>query len=258
MVVADLPDMAGAMRKGGPASIALVSASISGVFLALGASLQIKPEGFGSAVVVINDQPIERAEYERALAAVAADKRNPLSDEDRQRILARLIEEELLIQRGVEIGLVDRDRNVRGAVVAAVIEHILVASQSDPVAEDDLRRWYDENADRFRPQPQVHLREVSEPHGANLPDGLVPASTLRDYVGPNAVARALESKSGSVFSDNAGRSYEVIARAAPPPPPFEMIQTDIEAAFRRDAGDKAFRDYLDWLENRAEIKRRDP
>ncbi|MEM9837890.1 MAG: SurA N-terminal domain-containing protein [Pseudomonadota bacterium] len=258
MVLADLPDMAHRVTRDATASFALVAASLFGVLLALGASIDIGTPRDGSAVAMINDQPIERAEYERALVAVANDKRNPLNDADRERILNRLIEEELLIQRGVEIGLVDRDRSVRGAIVTAVIDHILSASRSDPVDEVVLRKWYTENADRYRPQPQIHLRDVTEDDQIILPNGLVPVSTLQDYVGPHIVSLALNAMLGVPFTAGTGRSYEVVARKVAPPPPFDEIKNEIETAYRRDTGDQAFREYLDWLENRASIERQRP
>ncbi|MEL7453701.1 MAG: hypothetical protein AAGJ50_10060, partial [Pseudomonadota bacterium] len=182
----------------------------------------------------------------------------PVTDQDRERILTRLIEEELLIQRGVEIGLVDRDRTIRGAIVTAMIDHILAPSESDPVDEGDLREWYAVEANRFRPQPQIHVRPTSNTSGLAVPDGLVPASTLRDYIGPAALTQALEAEQGVAFMDDQNREYVVVAREWPTPPPFEPNRNDIETAYRRDAGDKAFRDYLKWLEMRADIERRDP
>lgn len=235
---------------------ALVGASILGVMLALGASVDVDLGSDPSAVAIINGQPIEQAEYDRALVAVATDKRNPLTDEDRARVMARLIEEELLIQRGVEIGLVDRDRSVRGALVSAVIDHVLAPSESDPVSDEDLRAWYADNRDLFRLQPVLHVRQVEGPSGPPIPDGLVPASTLREYIGPKVLDLVLAAGPDTIVEDDAGRRFQVIARVAPEAPPLETHRTDIEAAYRRAAGDAAFRDYLTWLEARAEIERR--
>ncbi len=67
-----------------------------------------------------------RAEaYERVLAALAADSRNPVDDADKRRLLDRLIDEELLVQRGLELGLASSDGAVRKAVAGAMIESIV-------------------------------------------------------------------------------------------------------------------------------------
>ena len=53
----------------------------------------------------VNGASVTADDLTLATEAVAADKRNALTDADRARILARLIDEELLIQRGIEVGI---------------------------------------------------------------------------------------------------------------------------------------------------------
>ena len=50
-------------------------------------------------------------------------------------MLDRLIEEELLVQRGIEIGLLDGDATVRKTVAMAVIEFVLAQGGSDALSE---------------------------------------------------------------------------------------------------------------------------
>ena len=65
-----------------------------------------KPNHKGTAVAFVNEVPIPETVYLRALSMLEQDKRGPITDADRIRILDLLIEEELLIQRADEINLI--------------------------------------------------------------------------------------------------------------------------------------------------------
>ena len=60
-------------------------------------------EPAGDAVAWVSDRPISRASYESALQAVASDRKSgTLRADDRARVLDRLIDQELLIDRAIE------------------------------------------------------------------------------------------------------------------------------------------------------------
>lgn len=231
----------------------LVIASISGVLLALGTSVDLDV-GAKPDTVTVNGQAIEAQEFERALAAIAKDKRNPVTDNDAARIMSRLIEEELLIQRGVEIGLVDRDRAVRSALVAAVIDHALVSVRSDPIDETQLRQWYTENTELFVQQPHFYVQRVQGKAGPPLPNGFVPASTLREYIGPAALNELETMTIGATMRVGSGDIIKLIGSETSQTPSFDEHRDTIEAAYRRARSDRVFREYLDWLHARADIQ----
>src|SRR5262245_55368535 len=104
------------------------------------------PDG---AIAVVNGKPIREEDYARAVALVESDKRTAITDEDRVRVLDRLIEEELLIQRGIEIGLVDSNRSVRKIITQAMLASIAAESVSTQPSEDELRAFYAENPSLF-------------------------------------------------------------------------------------------------------------
>ena len=80
------------------------------------------PDG---AIAVVDGVPIPTSDYERALAALSADRRSALDDDDRRRVLDRLVDEELLVQKGLDLGLPRRDRRVRSDIVASVVESVV-------------------------------------------------------------------------------------------------------------------------------------
>src|SRR5690606_22159228 len=73
------------------AALGLVLATAE--LLALGGTRSSLPS---AAVASVGGTPIRRDDYERALAALASDRRTPLDDADRRHVLDRMIDEELL------------------------------------------------------------------------------------------------------------------------------------------------------------------
>ena len=131
----------------------LAAGSVVGILL--GAATAFHKSGSAAsalpddAIASVNGRPIREEEYTRAVAMLAGDKRTEIADEDRTHVLNRLIEEELLIQRGIEIGLVNSDRSVRKAITQAMLASIVAESVSAQPAEDELRAFYAENPSLF-------------------------------------------------------------------------------------------------------------
>jgi len=229
------------------------------------------------AVAMVNGTPVYRSDFERTLAAVAADRRGPVDAATERRVLDRLIEEELLVQRGLELGLTQRDRRLRAQLSAAVID-LLVArgEQQVDASEAQLRTFYEAQRDRFRRPPLQRVQwrqlgaaadeqraleamgrwrrgeplgELSAPTPVELPDVWLTVAKLRDYVGP-AVARAtLELEVGEVSEPiRAGGGYNLVRVTARRPgaaQPFEQVREQVRAAWLREAGDERLRKFLD-------------
>ncbi len=101
------------------------------------------------AIALVNGRPITTEDYTRAVALLASDKRSEITEADRAYVLTRLIEEELLVQRGVASGLVDSDRTVRQAITQAMLASIGAESVSAQPTEEALRNFYLENPSLF-------------------------------------------------------------------------------------------------------------
>ncbi|HKA54684.1 MAG TPA: SurA N-terminal domain-containing protein [Candidatus Binatia bacterium] len=104
------------------------------------------PDG---AIASVNGKPIREEDYTRAVALVERDKRTEVTDEDRTRVLDRLIEEELLVQRGIAVGLVGSDRSVRKAITQAMLASIAAESAGAQPSADELRTFYADNPSLF-------------------------------------------------------------------------------------------------------------
>jgi len=72
------------------------------------------------ALAVVGEAVVLRADYDRALSSLEAQGR-PVDVAARRRLRDRLVDEELLVQYGVELGLVGSDPRVRSTLSAAVL-----------------------------------------------------------------------------------------------------------------------------------------
>ena len=94
-------------------------------------------------VARINGVPIRAEEYRRALDAVAGDRRDEPDEALRRHVLDRLIDEELLVQRGLELGLARVDPRVRRELATAVVAEAVTEGDQGEPTRDDLQAFYD-------------------------------------------------------------------------------------------------------------------
>jgi hypothetical protein len=243
-------------------------------------------------VARVNGTPIRAEDLVRLVAALEGDKRSPLTDADRTHLLDRLVEEELLVQRAVEIGLVDSEPGVRKALVQALVDAVVAEAESEEPDEDTLRRFYAERPEYFvgserlrverlvfRPrEPGAAPREraeeartalaAGEPLAAvrerlgdtpilPLPAASLPAAKLREYLGHEAVARLLAAPAGAwtepLESAEGVQILRLAERSASAPPPYEAVAREVSAEWHRQQGDRALREFLDFLRSAADV-----
>ena len=284
--------------SGGLSLVLLGLGTVLGIVLAASGAFSPATElagASGGVIAQVNQRPVRTDTYERARALVATDKRNPMSDADRAHVLRRLIEEELLIQRGETIGLVDLDPTVRKSIVAAMIQSIVAESESEKPDLEGLRSYYDENLGYFTPPGTLHVRQMvfrpregetseavlerarealrarrggmpfrqaweqwADEEFLPIPDTALPANKLRQYVGPTLVEKIRGMEPGQntePAKSGAGFRWVELVNAQPGAPlDFDEAREQVEVAYRRDAADRALREYLDWLWSEAQIQ----
>ena len=76
---------------------------LAAMWSALGAGDAI--ERYGDAIAVVDGTPIQRSIFDSAIEGLAAAKRTALTEADKREALERIIDEELLLQRALELGL---------------------------------------------------------------------------------------------------------------------------------------------------------
>lgn len=236
------------------------------------------------AVAIVNGMAISRTDFEQALAAVATDRRGGLRGGDAERVLARLIDEELLLQRALALGLVRREPRVRGQLVSTMIDTVLAEAGSREPGDEELRAFYGQHREYFGQPGRVrvvhravpgtdgHAREQAvalaaalargeapqpSPAVVTAPEALLPVSKLEQYLGPSVVEAVRRLPVGEVSQPIASSGgYHVIRVVEREPgavPPFEAVRASVRAEVVRRRGESALREYLDQLRSQADI-----
>ncbi len=221
----------------------LLIGAATGLLLA-SAGLLEAPGGDGAALpedaaATVGERKIRRVDYERVLAGVAGDLRGPVDETVKRRVLDRMIDEELLVQRGLELGLAQVDRRIRGDLTSSMIESIVAEVGETTPDPADVARHYEENVDFFTRPGRLRARrlyfstrrDATDPRGkaadrallaqarllegedagaveaeladaqvSPVPDALLPPAKVRDYVGPSLLKTLMGQETG-VWSD---------------------------------------------------------
>ncbi|MEZ4217102.1 MAG: peptidylprolyl isomerase [Myxococcota bacterium] len=287
------------LALGATAGLALAAASIVGERPDAG---DLPP----GAVARVGDAVIRTEEYQRLVAGLESDRREPVDGALRRHVLDRMIDEELLVQRAVELGLVDVDRRVRADLTTSMIQSIVDDAEEHDATARELERFYEANREFFASAGRLHVRQVffrrgaaTGPGGASaddgaspdaraaraaerlaagepfervrdelgdaeispLPDVLLPPLKLREYVGPTALRAAMELAPGGVSAPvRSGTGVHVLVlveREDAHVPPFDEIEEQVRAEWRRRRGDDALRAYLDGLREDVDVIARD-
>lgn len=217
----------------------LLAAAFLGLLIALASSQtndrnQLSKAG---AIARINDRHIDRTEFAGAYQALLADKTKAPTAADKKLVLDRLIEEELLVQRGLEIGLLEGDAQVRKAMAMAVIEFVLAQNGSDALDDANLRRFYRENVNLFTPAGRLQVAQIFVPYA--------PQNTLEaDADNTNdAVMRRLDTIRAALRD---GQAFNVVAaqygtEILPPLPRLMLTPTKLTDYLGPDLTEAAMR-----------------
>jgi peptidylprolyl isomerase len=286
----------GSARSEARARWLLLLGALAGLGTAAASLLGSQTQGSGlpeGVIARVNETPIRAEEYARLLAALEADRRSPLSDEDRVHVLDRLIEEELLVQHALALGLARSDRRVRADLVSAVLGSLAAAGDGYEPDEDAIQAFYAENRDFFAGPGRLWVRQVfvavdgagdeaareraeraserlrageaidrvreelGSPEVAPLPDAPLPPAKLREYLGPTALLAALDLSAGESSDPiRSAQGYHVLSLVERDPggaPPLEEILPQVRAELRRRRDDRMLRERLDQLRAAADV-----
>jgi hypothetical protein len=247
------------------------------------------------AVAMVNGQPLSREAYDRFIAAVSAERKSAvLPIEERRRLLDRLVDEELLLQHGISLGLARHEPTARRLIVQSVIAAVTGAAEAREPEDSELRAYYARNPERFTRPGRLVTEALVVPVAAGeddsaralarvvadflatggsladararwpvlaqppLPGGPLPVETLRRYLGPTAALRAQALEPGATAEPlRASAGYVVLRLVDRSPdrvPPFEEVAEAVRAEWTRDQGESALRRFLDELRAAADVR----
>lgn len=266
----------------------LLAAAASGLGVAMWSALGVGEAvtKYGDAIAVVDGTPIPRQIYDTAIEGLASAKRNPLTDAEKREALERIVDEELLLRRAVELGLAESDPTSRKALVGAMLQFSVADAAKLEPGEEDLRRFYADRPRLIAPQPLLSVRAVSIPldepaviarlqealagnkpfdeavaaAGASpilLPNGPVIPSKIAEYAGASVRDAALGLEKGKTAGPiEIGRRVvfvHLIDRVDTPPPPLETVREIVVEEWRKRMTEKAFEDYVTSLRARARV-----
>ncbi|MBL4616431.1 MAG: peptidyl-prolyl cis-trans isomerase [Robiginitomaculum sp.] len=267
--------------------LALLFGIVAGLTMAILASLNDESQAnqrlSPSALVMVDDSAILQADLVRALTAVSAGRRNLLTEDDEQAILQRLIDEELLLQRAIKLGLVEAEPELRNSLVAALTREVISRSRSEDVDKQKLEEFYETNKQLFTQKPRYFVKAVflANPKNAAefeaalanedsidtlvnnfagnipVPEGLLPKQKLIDYLGPQALvdidAMEIETWSKPIDEQNAFWRIFLVDKTTETIFARDIIEQQVLTAFKNQRDDIALRDYISSLRREAVI-----
>jgi SurA N-terminal domain len=210
------------------------------------------------AVAWVNDRPISRTSYENALQAVAGDRKSgTLREDDRERVLQRLIDQELLLDRAIELGLHERDPQIRNQLATAMIDFLVRRAEDEARAADEaaLRAFYEEQRFRFERSPQYRI--AVEGGAVPLPEGFLLGKEIEQRLGPTVARKVAELRIGEsiVVGEGTGQyTLRLLERRDGVVAPFEEARDAVEAAYLRERSEAAVREFLELARQHTDIR----
>ncbi|EQA55585.1 peptidylprolyl isomerase [Leptospira kmetyi] len=266
-------------KEGKPEYFLGAGAVLGFVLAAIGLIYPEREILLSDAIAEVNGNQIQKDEYYRALSGYASDTKSPIDEEVKKRVLNRLIDEELLVQRGLELGYANEDRSIRSKIVSTVIQSILSEQVSKKPNELELRIYFLSNQDKFLNSSRYKILVYAESNEdaakqlskairdggsvssasrvADVPGDFLPLRKLLDYLGSDGVEVLIRLKAGEVSEPIlSGGRYLVLKILAIEPgfvPAFSAIKNEVETSYIQEKGNEALREYLDWLRSKSKV-----
>jgi parvulin-like peptidyl-prolyl isomerase len=244
-------------------------------------------------VAKIEDQLIPYERYQMQLEGLAKDKRSPLTNRDKEYVLERMIEEELLIKRAIDLGMLENNPMARGTIVQQMIKNIVTEGSRTEPQENELIDFFQGNIGFFTKANRLRVRQIyfskddfgdevvekakdafvrlnkgenfeevalsGSKSALKIPDTLINLSKVREYIGPSLMREAQLLKPGySSAPKKVSGGYKIIYlvdREDAAQPEYSNIRSTVLSEFLKRRDDQSLRKYLDNLKNWYDVTR---
>ena len=109
-----------------------------------------------NAVALVNDMTISEDQFIKYISTLGIDVVDENDEELLEIVLEKMIEEELLLQKGIELELHKFDIQIRKAIIQQVINSVLLQNEEE-VTEKELREYYKNNKKKYQLSKLIHL-----------------------------------------------------------------------------------------------------
>ena len=244
----------------------------------------------------IEDTSIPMEKYLTQLDGLSKDKRSPLTQKDKEYVLERMIEEELLIKRAIDLGMLNDNPMARGTIVQQMIKTIIAENARYEISDSELESFFQENSGFFTKSSRLRIQQIyfsneqlkddslvvakkaydllkrgddfesvsrlGSPSALKIPNSLMTLSKVREYIGPSLMnlARELEINSFTSPIEVSG-GYKIIYlidKELASPPQFNDIKASVSSEFLKRKDDQSLRSYLENLKNWYDVSRNLP
>ena len=241
----------------------------------------------------IEDQLIPYERYQMQLEGLAKDKRSPLTNQDKEYVLERMIEEELLIKRAIDLGMLENNPMARGTIVQQMIKNIVTEGSRIEPQENELIEFFHGNIGFFTKANRLRVKQIyfskddfgdeavekakdafvrlnkgenfeevalsGSKSALKIPDTLMNLSKVREYIGPSLMREAQLLKPGySSAPKKVSGGYKIIYlvdREDAIQPEYSNIRSAVLSEFLKRRDDQSLRKYLDNLKKWYDVTR---
>ena len=201
---------------------------------------EVQTESF-NWVAKIDDKYISRSKFERYLSSITNSRRFDNANDDSELVLEKMIDEELLIQRAIDIGMLDNNSQIRSIIIQNMIKSIMSELETFELI---ARKLILEG--NFIDAQKLARNEIIE-----LPNTILPTIKVREYIGPKLTEIALSMKDGEISEVitelDAFHLIIMIKKIDMSIPDYENVKQQVENEFLKRQGDRLFLDYLESL-----------
>lgn len=241
---------------------------LTGALLAASGILQYSPSELqADEAARINNTSISQDEWQRAIDAANQGRRTALNAAEKDAILQKLIDEELLIQLALNLGLAHGIPEVRGRLVQAAMEALSQDGRTAPNTAE-LQRFVRENPKLFLQTEKRRVavfRKPASPHNdektqpVDLPTEALTQRQLQRWIGKQLSDIAFHTGGigpieGAHTVGQGNYRIEVLEILPARQPQITEIQEDlIRSVYRRSQREESLQEGLRQLRQDAQI-----
>ena len=244
-----------------------------------------------NAVALVNDMTISEDQFIKYISTLGIDVVDENDEELLEIVLEKMIEEELLLQKGIELELHKFDIQIRKAIIQQVIDSVLLQNEEE-VTEKELREYYENNKNKYQLSKLIHLdiiflnsqreedinslleaistigfveskKQFHQELFFSIPDRLISIKDCIQLLGTNIckeifelnlndISNPIKYENGSLIIQIRNTNSDIIDNDL-----FNRLYDKILFDFKNSEDDKYFKDYIQYLKENANIKRYD-
>ena len=267
-------------------NIALIVVFFVSLFISLNSVIFETNFQLDQAIARVGEKEISRQRFEEIIKVLDDQSNSELTLEKKNLIRERLIDEELLIQRAIELDLVRNDSLVKGNVIQTMFQYIINSNELVEPSEAELREYFSKEKNYFSSGRRYKLKNytfrnlddaetainllnqsdlesflklVETESAIDLPNVFLTPQKIRDYLGPKVLEELPSLEKGgfsNIFEINEVPSIVIcIDILLDNNPKFEEIAEQIKNKFIRDREDSLVKEYIENLRNFYEIEK---